>query len=445
MATATPVPTSLPPGPDAAPWRQTAQLLLRPEAFLRDARERHGDVFTVRTAMFGDFVVVASPEHVRTVFTGRPDVLRAGEANAPLAALLGERSVLVLDGPEHIRQRRLLLPPFHGDRLRGAEALVRRATLHELEEWPSRRSFALLPSMQAITLEVIVKVVFGVRQVARFEELSARLRELLRPIGGRLRTVLGVLAGGDGMQGGPDARAFAARRAAVDELLFAHIAEARADPGLAARDDVLSMLLLARDEDGFGMEDQEVRDELLTLLLAGHETTATALAWAFERLVRTPDVLARLQASLEGEDRGHAYLDATAREVLRIRPVLPNVGRILAEPFALAGHVLPAGTAVLPSISLSHVDERSFPDAGEFRPERFLGPDAPGGYAWIPFGGGARRCIGAPFALLEMRQVLRTVLERCALRASDPRDEAAVRRGIVIAPEHGARVLCEPR
>ena len=436
--------TSLPPGPGVAPWRQTAQLLLRPEAFLRDAQREHGDLFTIRTAMFGSFVVAASPEHVRTVFTGPPDVLRAGEANAPLAALLGERSVLVLDGPEHLRQRRLLLPPFHGDRLRGAEALVRRATLHELEEWPARRAFPLLGSMQAITLEVIVKVVFGVRGSARFEELSARLRALLEPVGGRLRTVVSVLSGGDGMGGGPDAERFVARREAVDELLFRHIADARSDPGLAARDDVLSMLLLARDEDGVGMSDQEVRDELVTLLLAGHETTATALAWTFERLLRTPEVLAAARSAIAAGDEAatRTYLDAIAREALRLRPVLPNVGRVLSAPFALGGHLLPAGTAVLPSISLSHVRSEAYPDPEAFRPERYLGDGAPSGYEWIPFGGGARRCIGAPFALLEMRVVLRAVLEACpGLRfAGAAGGEAAVRRGIVIAPEHGARV-----
>lgn len=440
MATVAEPGTSLPPGPRAAPWRQTAQLLLRPEAFLREAHAEHGDVFTVRTAMFGAFVVVASPDAVREVFTGPPAVLRAGEANAPLGALLGESSVLVLDGPEHLRQRRLLLPPFHGARLQGAEELVRRATLHELADWPERRPLSLLAPMQRITLEVIVKVVFGVRRASAFDELSARLRELLEPVGGRLRTVLGVLGGGDGMAGGPDEERFLARRRAVDELLFAHIAAARASgpEALGARDDVLSMLLLARDEAGVGMTDAEIRDELLTLLLAGHETTATALAWTFERLLRTPEALERTRGSLD--DRG--WLDAVGKEALRVRPVLPNVGRVLGAPFEVDGHVLPAGTAVLPSIALLHGRAEEFPEPEAFRPERFLGDDAPSGYAWIPFGGGARRCIGAAFALLEMRVVLATVLEACPdLRfAGAPAGEAAVRRGIVIAPADGARV-----
>ena len=224
--------------------------------------------------------------------------------------------------------------------------------------------------MQAITLEVIVRVVFGVRGLARFEELSARLRKVLEPMGGRLRAVLSILAG-DGFDGGPDAVRFAARRAAVDELLYDEIAQRRRAPDLAERADVLSMLLLATDEDGRGMTDTEVRDELVTILLAGHETTATALAWTFERLVHNPGVLREVGRELDAG--GHEYLDAVIKESLRARPVLPNVGRVLAEEHELFGYVLPAGTGVLPSITLLHRREASFPEAGAFRPARRLG------------------------------------------------------------------------
>ena len=432
---------TLPPGPAMPPWLQTLALLLAPERFLGAAHERHGDVFTVRTAAFGTFVVVAGPDAVREVFTGPPAVLRAGESNAPLSVLVGERSVLVLDGPEHLRQRKLLLPPFHGDRLRGAERLIERATRRELEGWPVGRGFPVLPSMQAITLEVIVRVVFGVRGLARFEELSARLRKVLEPMGGRLRAVLSILAG-DGFDGGPDAVRFAARRAAVDELLYDEIAQRRRAPDLAERADVLSMLLLATDEDGRGMTDTEVRDELVTILLAGHETTATALAWTFERLVHNPGVLRELRRELDAG--GHEYLDAVIKESLRARPVLPNVGRVLAEEHELFGYVLPAGTGVLPSITLLHRREASFPDAGAFRPERFLGA-GPSGYAWIPFGGGIRRCLGASFALLEMRVVVQTVLAELDLTAARRAGETVVRRGITLTPSEGGRVVARER
>ncbi len=433
---------TLPSGPGLPPALQTLLLLLAPERFLTGAHERHGDVFTIRTAAFGTFVVAAGPEAVREVFTGPPAVLRAGESNAPLSVLVGERSVLVLDGPEHLRQRKLLLPPFHGERLRGAERLIARATRRELEGWPLARGFPLLPSMQTITLEVIVRVVFGVRGLARFEELNAALRRVLEPMGGRLRAVLSILAG-DGFDGGPDAARFAARRAAVDALLYDEISRRRAAPDLAERGDVLSMLLLATDEDGVGMTDQEVRDELVTILLAGHETTATGLAWTFERLVRHPGVLREVRRELE--EGGHEYLDAVVKESLRVRPVLPNVGRVVSEDHELFGHVLPKGTGVLPSMTLLHRREASFPDAAAFRPERFLGAAQPSGYAWIPFGGGIRRCLGASFALLEMRVVVQTVLRELSLAPARRGDEATVRRGITLTPADGARVIARER
>lgn len=433
---------SLPPGPAAPPWVQTLLLLLAPERFLVGAHERHGDVFTIRTAAFGTFVVAAGPDAVREVFTGPPAVLRAGESNAPLSVLVGERSVLVLDGPEHLRQRKLLLPPFHGEKLRSAEALIARATRRELEGWPLGRSFPTLPAMQAVTLDVVVQVVFGVRDVARMEALGAALRKVLEPMGGRLRAVLSLLAG-DGPSGGADAERFARRRAVVDRLLYDEITRRRAAPDLAERDDVLSMLLLAQDEDGRGMSDVEVRDELVTILLAGHETTATGLAWTFERLVRHPGVLREVRRELDAG--GHEYLDAVIKEALRVRPVLPNVGRVVAEDHVLFGHELPAGTGVLPSINLLHRREATFPDPSAFRPERFLGEGAPSGYAWIPFGGGIRRCLGASFALLEMRVVVQTVLRELDLEPALRADERVVRRGITQVPSEGGRVVARLR
>jgi cytochrome P450 len=424
----------LPPGPPLAPTLQASLLLAAPLRLLLACQARYGDLFTLRAAGFGTFVVAAGPEEVRAVFTAPPDVLRAGESNQPLGALLGPRSILLLDGAEHLQRRKLLLPPFHGERMRAWERAMERAARREAESWPRGRPFALLPSMQEITLEVIVRAVFGVRDAPRQDELSARLRAALAPVGSRLRVLVSVLSGG-AIGDGTSPRELASRVAAVDELLYAEIADRRRAPHLASRDDVLSLLLCARDEAGRPLTDAEVRDELMTLLVAGHETTATALAWAFALLLRHPEVLGELERTLaDGDER---YLEAVVRETLRLRPVVPNVGRVVAREWAIGPYVLPPGVSVLPSISLLHRRAASFPDPDAFRPERFL-ETRPDGYAWIPFGGGTRRCLGASFAEFEMRTVIRSVLGEARLRATAGREEGAARRGIVLAPEHGA-------
>ncbi|HSD81465.1 MAG TPA: cytochrome P450, partial [Solirubrobacteraceae bacterium] len=327
----------LPPGPRLPTYLQTALLVLRPEATLRRWHRRHGDVFTARSALSGRLVFLADPAAIRDVFTAPPDALRAGEANAFLAPVLGTRSVLVLDGEEHLRQRRLLLPPFHGERMRAYEAIMREAADADVDTWPVGRPFALLGHMQSVTLEVIARAVFGVEAgEPEGAELRARLRALLTPMGGRLRLLLlalgGGLLGGDGLD-----QRFAARLRAVDELLHALIAGRRADPELGAREDVCALLLQARDPDGAPMTDAEVRDELMTLLVAGHETTASELAWAFERLTREPAVLARLADEIDRDD-GDAYLTATIHETLRRRPVLPNAApRLVMQEIEVGG------------------------------------------------------------------------------------------------------------
>lgn len=343
----------------------------------------------------------------------------AGQANAPLRPLVGPRSVLLLDGEEHLTERRRLLPPFHGARLKGYERVMERATLRELEGWPLRRPFPLLPSMQEITLEVIMRAVLGVAAGERSEELARRLRRVLTPGGGRARMILSLFT-----EDGPLERRFDEQVRAVDELVFAEIAERRADPG----EDVLSMLVEA------GLTDAELRDEVVTLLSAGHETTATALAWTFERLVRHPEAMRRCR-----EDE--AYLDAAIKETLRVRPVIASVGRVLGAPYRVAGYDLPAGTRVIPSVVLTHANRAVFPAHREFEPERFLGDDAPSTYAWLPFGGGLRRCLGASFALFEMRVVVRTILERVTLAADQPEAEDVNRSNIVLLPARGARVV----
>src|SRR3954468_11712196 len=295
---------ALPPGPAWPPALQTAAWITRPAPFMERARRRYGDVFTVKLAQVGTFVFTTDPDLLKTVFTSGPDKLRAGEANAALEPVLGSRSVLLLDGAEHIRQRRLMLPPFHGERLRGYEELIAEIAAEEAERWPSGEPLTLQPRMQAITLEVILRVVFGMDRGPRLVQLREQIKRLLdvttRPwaLVPQLRRNLGPLS--------PWAR-FIAVRDAVDAVLFDEIARRRDDPGLAERTDIFSLLLQARDEDGEPLTDRELRDELITLLVAGHETTATGLAWAFERLVRAPGALERLAG--DGEDAG-SYADA---------------------------------------------------------------------------------------------------------------------------------------
>jgi cytochrome P450 len=363
--------------------------------------------------------------------------LRAGEANVMLGPLVGERSVLLLDGAEHLRHRRLLLGPFHGRRMQTFADAMRRATDREIDSWLVGEPFALLPSMQSLTLRVIMEAVFGYEPGPAEEELRRRLRAMIEPLarprGMMLLSALPLIA----RRGAAVNDRFAGARKEVDELLYAEIARRRAlgEEALTG-DDVFSALLVARDEDGDLLSDREVRDELMTLLLAGHETTATGLAWCFDLVLHAPAVHAR---ALAGDER---YLDAVVKESLRIRPVIPGVGRVVrGEPFRLGDYVVPTGVEINPSIRLIHRREDVYPDAGAFQPERFLVDDPPDTYSWIPFGGGTRRCLGASFALMEMRIVLARVLERAALRAADPGLAKVQFRAITLAPRGGVRVV----
>jgi cytochrome P450 len=430
---------SLPPGPRLPRALLTLGFLLSPPRFMNAVRRRYGDVVWLSTAFDRGFVMVFDPEVVRQVFQAPPDRLRAGEANAVLGPLLGDRSVLLLDGAEHLRHRRLLLPPFHGRRLAVHEQVMTDAADAEVDAWPRGEEFALLPSMQSLTLEVIMTAIFGVTEADRRAELKRRTRAALEPL--RRRAGLLVLAVSGGRLGDRGAlQRFEERKRALDELLYEEIARRREVPDLDERDDVLSMLLQARDEDGEPLTDRELRDELVTLLVAGHETTATGLAWTFDLLLHTPRVLERLRADLADD----AYLDAVVKESLRLRPVVPGVGRVVrGEPFELAGYMLPDGVEINPSISMIHRRGDRYPDPQEFRPERFLGEGAPDTYTWLPFGGGTRRCLGASFALQEMRVVVRRVLERAQLRAASPAREKVLRQGITLVPRSGVRVYSD--
>ena len=433
----------LPRGPRLPRWFQTAGFVLAPIPWIEGCRRRYGDMVTFSTLFDRGFVMVFDPELVKQVFRGPHEQLRAGEANAVLGPVVGDRSVLLLDGAEHMRQRKLLLPSFHGERMRAYEQVMREATDRVIDSWPLESEFSLLPWTQSLTLEVIARAVFGVEEGGRKEDLMRSLREMIDPVGSRLRLLVFVMSGGRVGDAIVDER-FERRRQKVDQLIFDEIASRRAQPDLEEREDVLSMLLLARDEDGQAMTDRELRDELVTLLVAGHETTATALAWGFELLLRNPPVLDRTRAAVaEDDDR---YLDAVIKEVLRIRPVISGVGRVVREePFELGGYELPPGTEINPSIAAIHRRADRYPAPGEFRPERFLGDDPPDTYAWIPFGGGTRRCLGASFASFEMRIVIKRVLERTTLVPVGDQPERGVRQGIIFVPKRGTRVLLRER
>jgi cytochrome P450 len=425
----------LPPGPRMPRALQTAIWSRKAQWFLEQSRARFGPMFTIKIAYEGDWVVLADPDLVKQVFTGDPRVFHAGEGNQILAPILGENSVLVLDEKKHIAQRKLLLPPFHGERMQAYGEKMREIAAREIEAWPLDVPYRLRPRMQAITLEIIIETVFGVHGGERMEPLRAALRDFLDLTTNPMALLPVLAVGPERVNRIP---AWRRRVDRVDGLIRREISERRAVEDLAERDDILSMLVGARHEDGSPMSDAEIRDELLTLLVAGHETTATALSWAMERLVRHPEKLERLRAEVEaGED---AYLTATIQETLRLRPVIVVVIRKLTEPVELGGYELPTGARVVPSIHLLHRDPETYPEPERFLPERFL-EESPGTYTWIPFGGGVRRCLGAAFAQFEMSVVLRELVRHRGAIPADPASERPFRRAITETPRHDAEVI----
>jgi cytochrome P450 len=424
---------SLPPGPRAPAPITTARFARRPLDALRRWHRRYGDVFTVRYLGFGTGVYVADPGAIRELLTGDQSDLLAGEANSILEPVLGRHSVLVLDGPEHLRQRKLLLPPFQGSRVAAFRDVIREAAEREIERWRPGEELVVRERMRALTFEVICRAVFGVTEPARVERLRVALVAVIdmstivmaTPL---MRTDLGSFSPGGRL---------ARRLRAADALLYEEIARRRAQPDLAERTDVLSVLLQARDEDGRGMTDPELRDELFTMLAAGHETTATGLAFAIELLLRHPEVLARTRAAIDADDG--PYLEAVGKETLRLRPVIDAAERTLTRPRTVAGWELPPGIKVYPAIALVHYRPDLYPEPDAFRPERFTG-DGAESYAWIPFGGGIRRCIGAALAQAEMTEVLRVVASRVDLEPMREAPDPVVLRGITLAPKNGVPV-----
>jgi cytochrome P450 len=426
----------LPPGPPQPPVIQTLRWLLRPISFLESCRRSFGDVFSVRFLGFRTpMVMLSHPDAIRDLYRVREHGLPPGRTVA-LLPIVGPRSLLLLEGREHLVRRRMLLPPFHGERMRAYESIVRAAVASDVDRWPVGRSFALHPRMQSITLDVILRAVFGVTDRDRRARLAERLGRLLASTSS-VGLQFGVLV--SRRLGGPDPLArLQSLTSEIDALLAEEIAERRADP----REDILSMLVSARFEDGGPMDDREIRDQLMTLLLAGHETTATGLAWTFDLLLRHPRVLDRLVAEVDAGEQ--AYVRAVVAESLRLRPVVPLAGRRLTSELRVNGYVLPPGTDVTPAIWLAHTRADQYPEPFAFRPERFL-ESAPATYAWIPFGGGVRRCLGAAFAEMEMRVALAEILRRRAVLPASAAAERVARRNVTFSPRTGTRVIAAPR
>jgi cytochrome P450 len=428
--------TTLPPGPRMPAAFQTAIWVRRAQWLLAQCAARFGDVFQLQIAREGTWIVLPNPQHIKQVFTGDPRVFHAGEGNRILLPVLGEHSLLLLDEDAHMEQRKLLLPPLHGQRMQRYGELMSEIAATEIERWPRGEPYPLRPQMQAITLEIILRTVFGLDQGERLEALRIELRRLLDILTRPEMFLFPVLLGPERLAHfGP----FKRLHEKVDELVYAEIAERRRAPDLAEREDILSMLLEARHEsDGSAMSDKEIRDELLTLLVAGHETTATALAWAVERLTRHPDKLDRLTEEVQAGQ--NEYLEAVVTETLRLRPVISLVARYLRAPVEIGGYELRAGVTIAPSIYLVHRRSDVYPNPERFEPERFL-DGSPGTYTWIPFGGGVRRCIGGSFAHYEMQVVLGELVKRRGLRPARPEAERVFRRAITETPRHDAEVV----
>ncbi len=434
----------LPPGPGYPKLIQGIGFWTRPLAYLERCRARYGKRFTLRLPIAPPFVMLTEPDDVKQIFTAPPDVLHPGQGAKVLEPVVGRNSVILLDEDAHMSQRKLMLPAFHGEKMAALSGLMAEVTEREVDSWPREEPLELHPRMQRLTLEIILRAAFGLDPGPRLDALRERLQAMLA-FGDRAISLMPPPP--DGLaervleRVGPFA-AFVRVQQEADALIFELIDERRREG--ADRDDILAMLLEARHEGGQPMSDQELRDELMTALVAGHETTASSLAWAFTTLPREPQVLARLADEIRGDD-DDAYLTATIQETMRRRPVLPNVGpRLTMEPVEVGGWHYPAGVCLIPNAYLLHHDPDNYEDPYAFRPERFL-DEAPGTYTWIPFGCGRRRCLGASFAMEEMKLVLRKVVGDCELRAVGATTELARRRNITVRPGEGARAVLGAR
>jgi cytochrome P450 len=447
----------LPPGPSSHPIVNLVRWLRTPLPLLEQLAATYGSAFSVRIPRLPEpFVFFSDPAAIKDIWSGDPDVLRAGDANALLRSALGPSSLLLLDGQEHLRERRLMLPPFHGDRMRAYGDAMRSATLAEIARWKHGVAFPVHGAMQTVTLEVIMRTIFGVGDESRLRPLRDALVRYTTLATSRLGTAVLMLT--------PPEYAMRVQQAAAHGLgrllpwsaivraqsetdrIVREVIAARRREGTAGRSDVLSLLLDARDEHGAAMTDDELRDEMLTLLIAGHETTATTLAWVIHHLLAHPSVLARLRIEIDeaGDDVERlALLDAVIKETLRLTPIIPLVARRLARAATIGGHALPAGATAAAVIYLVHRRPDLWPDPARFDPTRFLGKK-PDPSHYFPFGGGTRRCLGMAFASFEMKIVLATILARFDLAAASDRVRL-VRRGVTLAPSAGMPIVARPR
>ncbi len=437
-------PMRRPPGVRLPRALQMLRFSHRQIEFVFHARRELGEVFEMRAGIAGGAIVSCHPEHAKALFTAKPEHVPTLTAESPLRPIVGPGSVLTANGESHLRQRRLLLPAFHGEAIERYTQMIAEVTEREIDKWALNEPFALAPRMQAITLEVIMSGIFGIegrppagspeaRLRAAIKHLTAASTSWVATLGELLNTgraePIGLMKTGLGI---------------LDRATYAVIDARRRAEDLAEREDILSLLLSAGAEDGEGLSDSELRDELVTLLLAGFETTANSLAWTWERLLRTPDAHEALLRAVRSGEQAEERVEATIIEGMRNRPVIPIIGRRVAVPWRLGEYVLPAGSAISISVLLLHHREDLYPDPFAFRPERWI--DArPGTYEWIPFGGGTRRCLGATLAMAEQRVVLSTMARRLDLSAERPEPEHAQHRNVTMIPRQGARALLRSR
>jgi cytochrome P450 len=433
------------PGPGGAPALMFLRWAPNQAKFFNRQVARYGPAFRANMPLYGPIAVFASSRAAEQILKLPASIARGGEAMKVLRETAGLRSVITSDGDAHLRLRKLILPPLHGERLKRWESFAEQRTLQDIETWPVGEPFPLRATTEQITLSVISKIIFGMSDSSRSDELRRLLPALFNidPV-----VAVGFVNRRAQLDLGPWSPwgRFRRKRDRIDELIYSEIAERRGALGAAgaeAGDDMLSMLLEARDEEGKALTDEELRDQLVTMLIAGHETTATSITWAFERLLRAPEVLELLLGALNEGDA--TYLDAVIKETLRIRPVTAQFGRVLAEDSVIDGWAVPAGTLVAVPQTVLHMDPTIYPDPKSFRPERFLDGEGPGGYEWLPFGGGVRRCPGASLAQMEMRVVIATILRNVRLAADRAKSEKPWTRGITIVPSRGGRVVVTER
>lgn len=434
------------------PLPRTLQVLhvnLRQLEFVFRWRRELGEVFRTRGILPGRPVITCHPDHVRSLFTASPELTPSITAESPLRPIVGPGSVLTANGPRHLRQRKLLLPPFHGEAIERYVKMISEVAEREIDRWPIGRPFELAPRMQAITLDVIMAGILGVDATPARGTPELGLRTAVKYIAKASTTHLAQIA--ELMNVGKEEPVGLQRRgvAILDRFTYPVIAARRAAADLDERTDILSLIMRARTEDGEPLSDRELRDELITLVLAGFETTANSLAWAWERLVRSPPAYERLREAVRSGVDAAENVEAAIIEAMRTRPVIPSIGRRVTVPWRLGDYVTEAGTPIVMSIVLVHHREDLYPDPFSYRPERWLpgegGRHKPGTYEWIPFGGGTRRCLGAALAMAEQRVVLEAMTRRLDLEADDPAPEHVLHRNVTMIPARGARVVIRSR